>query len=126
MCGLRVLPAYLAVLFLYFLIPQFREQPGISPLWRFLTFTQNFGLDFDARGAFSHAWSLCVEEHFYLALPFIVYWLMRKPSFKKTSAFAISVVLFGMVLRGVLWIHYVKPVSNSDDEILPILYLEKI
>jgi len=65
----RVLPAYLVVLLAYFSIPQFREEPGISPIWRFLTFTQNFGLDASIVGAFSHAWSLCVEEHFYLVLP---------------------------------------------------------
>jgi peptidoglycan/LPS O-acetylase OafA/YrhL len=34
---------------------------------------------------FSHAWSLCVEEHFYLFLPLIVLAMMRKPSFRKTA-----------------------------------------
>src|ERR1700683_1945665 len=42
---LRVMPAYFAVLAIYFLVPGFRERPDLSPLWRFLTFTLNFGLD---------------------------------------------------------------------------------
>lgn len=65
----RILPAYWAVLALYFLIPAFREREALPPLWKFLTFTQNFGLDLTHGGTFSHAWSLCVEEQFYLLLP---------------------------------------------------------
>ena len=40
------------------------------PWWRFLTFTQNIGLQ--PGTAFSHAWSLCVEEQFYLVLPLVL------------------------------------------------------
>ena len=64
---LRTLPNFYVVLALYWLFPQVlggREPP---PLWRFLTFTQNIGLT--PGTAFSHAWSLCVEEQFYLVLP---------------------------------------------------------
>jgi peptidoglycan/LPS O-acetylase OafA/YrhL len=65
----RILPAYLAVLALYFLVPVWREQDGISPLWQFLTFTENFFVDYAKNEAFSHVWSLCVEEHFYCCCP---------------------------------------------------------
>jgi peptidoglycan/LPS O-acetylase OafA/YrhL len=60
----RVLPAYLTVLLFYFAIPGFREAPGLSPAWQFLTFTENFRIDYLHDQAFSHVWSLCVEEHF--------------------------------------------------------------
>lgn len=69
---LRIIPAYLAVLVLYFTIPAFSERSHLPPLWKFLTFTQNLGLDLSATGAFSHAWSLCIEEQFYLVLPLIL------------------------------------------------------
>jgi peptidoglycan/LPS O-acetylase OafA/YrhL len=58
----------------------------------------NFGFNFDRR-AFSHAWSLCVEEHFYLVLPLLVTLLMRRPSVRKTIAVIVFVVLFGIALR---------------------------
>lgn len=101
----RILPAYLAVLALYVLVPGWREAPRLAPLWKFLTFTMNFGFSFDRR-AFSHAWSLCVEEHFYLILPLLVVLLMRRPSTRKTIAVFASVVLFGIVLRAFLVTHY--------------------
>jgi peptidoglycan/LPS O-acetylase OafA/YrhL len=44
-----------------------RAGSELLPLWRFLTFTQNLGLR--PGTAFSHAWSLCIEEQFYLLLP---------------------------------------------------------
>ncbi len=101
----RILPAYFAVIALYFLVPGWRESPHIAPLWKFLTFTMNFGFSFDRR-SFSHAWSLCVEEHFYLALPLLIAWLMRRPSARKTVATLAFFVLSGMVLRAFLITHY--------------------
>lgn len=101
----RILPAYLTVLALYFLIPAWRESPNLPPLWKFLTFTMNFGISFD-RHAFSHAWSLCVEEHFYLLLPILVMLLMRRPSARKTIAVFASVLLAGIALRAFLITHY--------------------
>lgn len=65
----RIIPAYLFTVGVYFCIPFFREKEALPPLWKFLTFTQNFGLNIKDSGTFSHAWSLCVEEHFYLLLP---------------------------------------------------------
>lgn len=68
----RILPAYWVTLALYFGLPFFREKETIAPLWKFLTFTQNLGLDLKTSRAFSHAWSLCVEEHFCLFLPLLL------------------------------------------------------
>jgi hypothetical protein len=73
----RILPAFLAVLALYPFVPILREGTQPQPTWRFLTFTMNFGLDYRVTGAFTHAWSLCVEEHFDLVLPALVL-LLRK------------------------------------------------
>jgi peptidoglycan/LPS O-acetylase OafA/YrhL len=64
---LRTLPNYYVVLALYFLWPWFRNGSELLPLWKFLTFTQNYELR--PGTAFSHAWSLCIEEQFYLLLP---------------------------------------------------------
>lgn len=68
----RILPVFLLILVVYALFPALREREAMSPLWRYLTFTLNFGLDAKIFGTFTHAWSLCVEEHFYLILPVLV------------------------------------------------------
>lgn len=105
----RILPSYFAVLGLYFLVPGWREAPRLAPLWKFLTFTMNLGFSFDSR-AFSHAWSLCVEEHFYLVLPLLVLILMHRPSTRKTVVVLALVVLFGISLRTFLITHYPEEV----------------
>ena len=124
--ALRILPAYIAVVIVYFTIPSFREQPRLPPLWRFLTFTQNFGLNSLATGAFSNAWSLCVEEHFYLMLPLIVIWLMKRPRLLRTSLFASSLFVSGVLLRWLLWMHYARIVSGLEDKLAVPVYMENI
>jgi peptidoglycan/LPS O-acetylase OafA/YrhL len=111
----RILPAYLVVLALYFLVPGWNEAPRLAPLWKFLTFTMNLGFSFERRG-FSHAWSLCVEEYFYLALPVLVWLLMRRPSVRKTVAAIGSIVVCGILLRAFLIARY------PDDVMTKIYY----
>ncbi len=109
---LRVLPAYLVVLALYFIAPSLRESPDIEPLWQFLTFTQNIFADYERARAFSHAWSLCIEEHFYLLLPAAAWLLARKPSAGKVAAAAFALLAGGMLLRGWIWQHEVAPLTG--------------
>ncbi len=101
---LRTLPAYLVVVALCFLFPVVRERPVIQPLWQFLTFTQNFGYVPDPPKAFSHAWSLCVEEQFYLLFPAIVAILAVRPSPPKVVGAFIAVLIVGVVSRGYFWL----------------------
>lgn len=100
---LRTLPNYLVVLSLYFLIPGFSEAETISPLWKFLTFTQNLGLQIGT--AFSHAWSLCIEEQFYLILPILTLTAVRHKSMRPLSIIFITMLIGGIILRVWLW-HY--------------------
>jgi len=109
----RILPAYLVVVLLYFLVPVWREQPRLPALWKFLTFTVNLVMNYPAELAFSHAWSLCVEEHFYLVLPVLVVWLMRKPSVSKTVTFLCAVVTFGVLVRSWELFHAVRASAES-------------
>lgn len=121
----RILPAYLLMVLLYFTVPAWRESPGISPPWMFLTFTQNFFIDYSVHQAFSFAWSLCVEEHFYLVLPLLVLLLMKRPSFRRTVALLAAVALAGMAARGYVLFHILRPLSNTDDG-FGLAYLERI
>ena len=103
----RILPAFLVILALYTLLPGFTDGEGVQPLWRFLTFTMNLGLDYTKAGNFSSAWSLCVEEWFYLTLPLLVL-ALRLPMVRKagpwpTLVLAAAIVLGGAALRWGLW-----------------------
>ncbi len=118
----RVLPAFLVVLGLYFFIPQFREQPQIASGWRFLTFTMNLGLDPTKTGAFSHAWSLCVEEYFYLVFPLLVMALWYRPSPAVAISAAFAIAAFGMLVRLLSWKLYVDPLVAGDDDARSIAY----
>jgi len=110
----RILPAYLFVVLLYFAVPVWREFPGLSPLWEFLTFTQNLLIDIRNHRAFSLAWSLCVEEHFYLVLPLLIVLMMRKPSIRTTVTVLPSVVLFGICLRTFILFQDLRPAGPDD------------
>ena len=111
----RVLPAFFVVLALYFCWPAFRESPGIQPAWQFVTFTVNFLIDYQHNKAFSHVWSLCVEEHFYLLFPWLAWWLTRRPSLRKVVIVCVGLVVAGMLLRGYVWLHELAPLRDLDD-----------
>lgn len=95
----RIVPAYLATVAIYFCFPYFREKEALPPVWKFLTFTQNFDLDLKDYGTFSHCWSLCVEEHFYLFLPLILLFLQTSKWFSKAFWLLIGLFVFGFAIR---------------------------
>ncbi len=101
----RILPAFAVVLACYAWFPALRESPGMQPWWQFATFTMNLLIDYDRHQAFSHAWSLCVEEHFYLLFPLLAWWLTRRPSLRRFATVCIAIVLLGIALRTVVWLH---------------------
>ncbi|MFC4526844.1 acyltransferase [Dyella halodurans] len=111
----RILPAYLVVVALYFALPIVREAPGIQPLWQFLTFTVNLLIDAQHNLAFSHVWSLCVEEHFYLLFPLLAWWLARRPSAPRFIAVCVAVMGIGMFMRGYVWLHELAPAGAAGD-----------
>jgi len=122
----RVLPAYFVVLALYYVFPAWSEDTGhMAPLWEYVTFTFNLFVDYSVYQAFSHVWSLCVEEHFYLLLPLIVLAMMRKPSFKKTAALLAGLVLFGICIRAYFLFHVLQPLDNADHS-FGVAYIERI
>ena len=102
----RILPAFVVVLAVYLAFPALREAPGMAPWWQFATFSVNLLVDYGTQQAFSHAWSLCVEEHFYLLFPALAWWLTRRPSAAKFVSLCVLLVLAGIALRGSVWLHH--------------------
>jgi len=111
----RILPAYLVVLAAYYWIPKWPEFDGMARPWKYLTFTLNLLLPASGPITFSHVWSLCVEEHFYLLLPLLVAVMMRKPSLRKTVALIVGIVLFGVCVRSYFLVHTLRPADRAGD-----------
>lgn len=113
----RIVPAYLAVLLLYLFIPGFSEREGMAPAWKFWTFTMNFGLDYAHAGSFSHAWSLCIEEQFYLALPLIILLLTGMKAGQRSVLLLLAFLFIaGFFIRAYCWNTYVSPLYASQEE----------
>lgn len=111
----RIIPPFLAVVAVYAAIPAAHEWGHLSPIWRYLTFTLNFGLDLRKYGTFSHAWSLCVEEQFYLALPLMFLLFNHFKAGKKAVFLLIALFVAGFFIRLWSWDHFISPVLDTDD-----------
>ncbi len=110
----RIIPAYLVVVGLYFVVPPFREWEALPPLWKFLTFTQNIGLNRQLTGTFSHAWSLCIEEQFYLLFPFILAAAIYFKAGKKPAYLLPILFVAGFVVRLLIWNRTIAPLEGTD------------
>jgi peptidoglycan/LPS O-acetylase OafA/YrhL len=123
----RIIPAYIAVLIFYYSLSNLREGSGMPPLWKFLTFMQNLGLDALNQKSFSHAWSLCIEEQFYLLLPITIISVFYFRLQKGTLYIISALVILGFVLRIYNWNEHVQPlISNGDGGKMIFVFLEKI
>lgn len=124
---LRTLPNYYVVLAVYLLLP---DSPiagnSMAPVWRYLTFTQNIGLHYGE--TFTHSWSLCIEEQFYLLFPLAVLALVRPNRSPRLLWCALAAAVFaGIATRGINFMHgqeaFSAPAYYSSlarfDELLP-------
>ncbi len=111
----RIIPPYLFTLFLYFCFPFFREREHLPPVWKFISFTQNYGLDVFDYGTFSHAWSLCIEEQFYLFLPLVLLLLLRAKAISHIRFIIPLLIIISIILRYFSWAEYVFPYVKTND-----------
>src|SRR5437667_4252999 len=96
--ALRIMPAYFVILAIYIFLPSWREYPEMYPTWKFLLSVQNIGLH--GGTAFSHAWSLAVDDQFYLVLPLLLLVLYPRP--RSSVIIACIIILGGIALRTIL------------------------
>ena len=110
----RIQPAFWFITAIYFLFPVFREAHALPPLWKFLTFTQNIGLNSKDFGAFSHAWSLCVEEHFYFFIPVVLIILQYFKLTEKSLWLVLALFIVSFILRIYSYSHYYLPKEANE------------
>lgn len=101
----RIFPAYFFILAIYFLFPIVREKEKLATLWKYLTFTLNLHLNSHITGTFSHAWSLCVEEQFYVIFPLLLLFLLAIKFFNKSWSLIVVLFISGFVIRHFWWVH---------------------
>ncbi len=117
----RTLPVFWGVLALFFLFPTVMGGNTPPPLWRFLTFTQNFNLQ--SGTAFSHAWSLCIEEQFYLVLPAAVLLGAWAGGGRRAGWLALALlVALGVTARWWLWAAYGTEATGQIQHYYPTVY----
>jgi len=118
---LRTLPNYYVVFLLYFIFPDTLNGVTTAPIWKFLTFTQN--LEFRPMVTFSHSWSLCIEEQFYITFPFIILLIAKS---RKVISLAWLMILTGLIAglatRIYIWFNYGESAISSSDYFGHIYY----
>ena len=119
--ALRTWPAFWLVLAAYFLMPSVMGGRPPPPLWAFLSFTQNIHLQ--PGTAFSHAWSLCIEEQFYAVLPLVLLLAVRIGA-GRWQAWALLAVLssMGISMRWWLWGRHGLEAGGQIDGYHPNIY----
>jgi peptidoglycan/LPS O-acetylase OafA/YrhL len=123
--ALRTWPVFWLVLAAYFLFPVEMGGRTPPPLWTFLTFTQNYQLQ--PGTAFSHAWSLCIEEQFYAVFPLVVWlaWRLRGrlPAGRALAWGLLAALLaLGVGARVLLWAQFGREAGGNLAGYYPNIY----
>lgn len=103
--ALKTWPSYFALIIIFFSTPFFFNELPQASAFDFLFFIQNYNL---TNSPLSHTWSLCIEEQFYLVLPFVSFLFLRNPKPIAVFISVLLVLLLGFLIRGGLWIYFLE------------------
>lgn len=94
--ALRTIPPYMCALALSYAAVRYARHDAFE--WRYLWFGQNY----DAQMPFFDvSWSLCIEEHFYLVLPFLLAMAVRRGGYT-IPALLLGAAVFSLCSRGII------------------------
>ena len=116
---LRTLPNYYVVLACYFIFAEALSGNYRAPLWSFLTFTQNFAMQ--PVQTFTHSWSLCIEEQFYILFPLLAILLMKRLASRGLFWLALACLSLTAI-----WLRYYSLSSHGGPAIKILDYYEHI
>ena len=122
--GMRLQPAYFSGLLIFslllFLFHRAKFAVIAHALPYFLTYSLNLGLAFGFLDypPYGQAWSLCIEEQFYLCWP----WLLHRFGAQKSLPVMLFIIAFVAVYRSIVymswnWTHLTVPSMGSLDRI---------
>jgi len=118
---LRTLPNYYVILVAYLLFPAALGGTDTASVWRFLIFTQNIGLHYGE--TFTHSWSLCIEEQFYVVLPLAAVLISALPKSVRWGWLALATaIIAGMAVRGEAWLEHGRNLMDSSDFAARVYY----
>ncbi|TFZ63338.1 acyltransferase [Hymenobacter sp. UV11] len=88
---LRTMPPYYAALLMSWLAVYYSRHQSFDP--RYIFFLQNYSKSVPF---FKISWSLCIEEHFYIVLPLLLYLSLK---FKQVVPVCIALIVFSICMR---------------------------
>ncbi|MEZ5082449.1 MAG: acyltransferase [Bacteroidales bacterium] len=92
-----------------------------------LNIHSKLGLDAQSQNTFSHAWSLCIEEQFYLLLPITIFAIFYFKIQRGTIYLILTLIILGFALRLYSWNEYVQPfIENGDRRQMVYGFIERI
>ena len=105
--GLRIFPLYYAVLLLLAAASRFIAVPALDHLWINFLYLTNFAIAVwgENRVPLDIAWSLAIEEQFYLLYP----WLVRRLSPRALAGVLLAVIAAAPVARVLIWAFGAQP-----------------
>jgi peptidoglycan/LPS O-acetylase OafA/YrhL len=106
--GLKIYPAFYVLIGVTILFPLLPESSLTPPrVWAEVLFVQNY-----LPGMWNHTWSLAVEEHFYLLLPFLLLLLLGRSS-RKDDPFAALPTICAVLAVAVLVLRVANSLSRG-------------
>jgi peptidoglycan/LPS O-acetylase OafA/YrhL len=101
--SLRIWPLYFLVIAIGPVLVSWLQEPTPNYTWN-LFFIGNFDVIFSQKWLypFSHLWSICIEEHFYLVWPFIIAWV----PVKRLMTVFLTLIMLSIGFRMYAWAHF--------------------